>query len=265
MNYPLRNSSKPRDKKWRAKVTVAVLLLSFIFLFSRAVAFRDFFNKIALPFWKTDSYATVKFSGFFSLIGSKNSLIAENQKLQEELNGANAKLSLQKVVEKENADLKSLLGRNDSKIKVVLGVVLEKPSISPFDVIIIDIGRDKRVKKGDKVLYEGMIVIGQIEEVFEKSSKVKLYSSPGQKFTVFIGSKSIQAEAKGLGGGSFMAKLPRGAEIIEGDAAVIPSISTSVFGFVEKIETESIDSFQNIFFKIPLNLTELKWVEVEAV
>ena len=235
-----------------------------IFLFSRSDAIRGFFNKIALSFWKTDNYAAVKFSGIFSIIGSKNSLIAENQRLQEELTKANAELSIQKVVEKENDDLKSLLGRNDAKKSLVLGAVLEKPSISPFDVVIIDIGKNKGVQKGDKVLYEASIAIGQIEEVCDQSSKVKLYSSPGQKFTIFVGSKSIQAEAEGLGGGNFMVKLPRGIEISEGDSAVVPGISTAVFGFVEKIEIEPTDSFQKIIFKIPLNLTELKWVEVEA-
>ena len=70
-------------------------------------------------------------------------------------------------------------------------------------------------------------------------------------------------ELEGLGGGNFAAKLPRDVEVKEGDAAVVPSISTSVFGFVEKIELNPTDSFQKIIFKIPANLSELKWVTVE--
>lgn len=264
MNYPLRNSSKPRNGKWRVKSIVAILLFATVFLFSRVDLFRDFLNKTALPFWRIDNYAIGKFSDFFSAISSKNSLIAENRRLEEELIKVNAQLSIQKVIEKENNDLKFLFERNDAKTKVVLGAVLEKPVISPFDTIIIDIGKINGVQKGDKVLYGGVIAVGQIEEAFEKSSKVKLYSSPGQKFTVFIGSKSIQAEAEGLGGGNFMAKLPKGAEVSEGDEAVVPGISTTVFGFAHKIETDPADSFQKIIFKIPLNLNELKWVEVEV-
>lgn len=264
MSYPLRNSSKPRNGKWRVKSAVAILLFATVFLFSRVDLFRGFLNKIALPFWKIDNYAVGKFSDFFSVIGSKNSLVAENRRLEEELTKANAELSIQKVIEKENDDLKSLFERSDTKMKVILGVVLKKPVIYPFDIIIIDIGKTNGLQKGDKVLYGGVIAMGQIEEVFEKSSKVKLYSSPGQKFTVFIGSKSIQTEAEGLGGGNFMVKLPKGVEVSEGDEAVVPGISTTVFGFAHKIETDPADSFQKIIFKIPFNLNELKWVEVEV-
>lgn len=264
MNYPLKNSSKPRNEKWRVKLTVAILLFVIIFLFSRVELFRGFLNKTALPFWRFDNYAVSKLSDFFFIISSKNSLIAENKRLKEELTEVNVKLSLQKVIEKENDNLKLLLERDNAKTKIVLGAVLEKPSISPFDIIIIDIGKINGVQKGDKVLYGGVIAIGQIEEVFEKTSKVKLYSSPGQKFTVFIGSKSIQAEAEGLGGGNFIVKLPKGIEVSEGDEAIVPSISTMIFGFANKIETDPEDSFQKIMFKTPLNINELKWVEVEV-
>lgn len=245
------------------KTIIALILFALIFFVFRTAPFKEFFNKIALPFWEIDNYAAGKFSDFFSILASKKSLIIENRKLEEELNKANVELLTRKIIEKENNDLKVLLGRNNMEGKVVLGIVLEKPSITPFDVVVIDIGKNKGVQKDDKVLYKDSITIGQIEEVFANSSKVKLYSSPGQKFTALIGSKSIQVEAEGLGGGNFMAKLPRDIEINKGDAAVVPSISSSVFGFAEKIEVSPADSFQKIIFKIPLNLAELKWILVE--
>lgn len=263
MNYPLKSSSKSRNKNRRLKAVVAILLFAVLFFVFRTAPFKSFVNKIALPFWKIDNYATGKFSDFFSILVSKKSLILDNKKLEEELSKANVELSLQKIIEKENNDLKTLLGRGDEKRKVVLGIVLEKSGVTPFDVIIIDIGKVQAVQKGDKVLYDNAIEIGQIEEVFEHSSKVKLYSSPGQKFTVLIGSKSIQAEAEGIGGGNFTAKLPRDIEINKGDAAVVPTVSSSVFGFVEEIEVSPTDSFQKILFKIPLNLAELRRVQVE--
>lgn len=264
MNYPLKSSSRPRNKNRRLKAVAVILLLIGLFFLFRADILKGIFNGIATPFWKIDNYVSGGFSKFFSIIGSKKSLIIENRRLEEELSNASVGSSMQKVVQKENEDLKTLLGRNDAKIKTVLSAVLVKPSISPFDVIIIDIGQDKGIQKGDKVLYKDAITIGQVEEVSAHSSKVKLYSSPGEKFTAFIGAKSIQTEAEGLGGGNFMAKLPRDVEVNEGDEAVVPSISTSVFGFAEKIEAGPADSFQKIIFKIPLNLAELRWVLVEV-
>lgn len=263
MNYLLKNNSKPRGRNRRLKIGAIALGLTAIFLISLTGAFKGFLNKIALPFWKFDSYAALKFSDTFSLIGSKSSLISENRRLSSELDKTSADLSALKIIQKENEDLKALLGRADIKKNAVLAAVLAKPGVSPFDVIIIDAGLDKGVRAGNKVFYEGSAVIGEVEEAREKSSKVKIYSSPGEKFIALVGDKSAQAEAEGLGGGNFSARLPRGVEIKEGDAAVIPSISVSVFGFVRKIELNPSDSFQKIFFKIPANLSELKWVMVE--
>lgn len=263
MNYPLRNNSKPRNKNRRLKIGVAIILFMALFLISFTVAFKGALNKIALPFWKFDNYITQKFSDFFPIISSKKSLILENRRLAEELNKIGSDLSIQKIIQKENEDLKALLGREERKDNLILVAVLVKPSISPFDVIIIDAGKDKGIKAGDRVLYEGSAVIGEVEESYDKSSKVKMYSSPGEKFLALVGEKAVQAEAEGLGGGNFSAKLPRDIEVKEGDAAVVPSISTSVFGFVQKIELNPTDSFQKIIFKIPANLSELKWVLVE--
>jgi len=263
MNYPLKNNSKPGNKNRRLKIAAIIFIFAAIFFISLTGAFRGFINKIALPFWKFDNYVTLKFSNAFSIIGSKRSLILENRRLNLELNKIKTDLSLQKIIRKENENLKALFGRSEGKKNVVLAAVLVKPSVSPFDVIIIDIGKDKGVKEGDRVLYEGAVAIGEVEEAYSRSSKVKLYSSPGEKFVALIGETSAQVEMEGLGGGNFAAKLPRDVEVKKGDAAVVPSISTSVFGFVENIELNPTDSFQKIIFKIPANLSELKWVTVE--
>lgn len=263
MNYPLRNNSKPRNKNRRIKIGAVIILFTALFLISFTGALKGYLNKIALPFWRFDGFITQKFSNFFPIIGSKRSLILENRRLAEELNKIGSDLSVQKIIQKENEDLKALLGREEGENNLVLAAVLVKPGISPFDVIIIDVGFDKGVKAGDRVLYEGSVAIGEVEEVYDKSSKIKMYSSPGEKFLTLVGDKSVQAEAEGLGGGNFSVKLPRDIEVKEGDAAVVPSIATSVFGFVQKIELNPTDSFQKILFKIPANLSELKWVLVE--
>ena len=263
MNYPLRNNSKSRNKNKWLKFAIVALIFSAIFLISFTGAFRGYLNKIALPFWRFDSYAVNKFNNFFPIIGSKKSLILENRRLNQELSKIKADLSIQKILQKENEDLKALLGRDGARKNAVLSAVLVRPSISPFDVIIIDAGINEGVKEGDRVFYEGSVAIGEVEEAYSRSSKVKLYSSPGEKFVALIGETSAQVEMEGLGGGNFAAKLPRDVEVKKGDAAVVPSISTSVFGFVENIELNPTDSFQKIIFKIPANLSELKWVTVE--
>lgn len=262
-NYPLRNSLKHKNKNWRLKIVMLIFIFGAVLPATLTGYLKSSLSRIALPFWRLDKYAVQKFSDFFPIIHSKKSLILENRRLLEKLSKNDSDVLMTKILQKENQDLKILLGRDEIKNNLILGAVLVKPSISPFDVIIIDVGMDKGVKKGDKVLHEGSVAIGEVEEAYEQSSKVKMYSSPGEKFLALVGENNIQVEAEGLGGGNFSAKLPRGIEVKEGDEAVVPSISTLVFGFVHKIELSPTDSFQNIIFKIKTNLSELKWVLVE--
>ena len=263
MSYPQKNNYRSRGRNSRLKIIAIIIAIVILFFISQLGLLGEVIHRIASPLWKAENYTVDKFSGMFSVIRSKKSLISEGRALREELGKANANLLIQKVYQKENEDLKVLLGRNNGRKNVILSAVLVRPSISPFDIIVIDIGKGSGVEVGNKVVYEGALIIGEVSEVDAKSSKVKLYSSPGEKHIALIGPRSVQAEVEGFGAGSFMAKLPRDMEINDGDEVVMPNISMSILGFVQKIETEVADSFQKVIFKIPINLSELKWVEVE--
>src|SRR3989344_6642168 len=147
MNYLLKNNSKSRNKNKRLKFATSAIIFLAIFLISFTGAFRGYLNKIALPFWRFDSYAVNKFNNFFPIIGSKKSLILENRWLNQELSKIKADLSIQKIIQKENENLKALLGRDGARKNAVLSAVLVRPSISPFDVIIIDAGINEGVKE----------------------------------------------------------------------------------------------------------------------
>jgi cell shape-determining protein MreC len=162
----------------------------------------------------------------------------------------------------ENDDLKNILNRNKTDQKLLLATVLIKPFFSPYDTLIIDVGSSSGVVINDKVLVDNNTFIGYVSEVYDDTSKVVLYSSPGEKVNVLIGNNNVEKEAIGLGGGDFKIEIPRGIDVKEGDSIVIPSISTNVFGVVEKIEFKESDSFQTILFKNPVNISELKWVQV---
>lgn len=263
MNYLLKNNYKSRNRNSRLKIILIIIIIIILFFISRAGLFGGVINTIAVPLWKMSNYTSDKFSDMFSTVRSKKSLISEVRNLKEELSIAGVNLLIQKVYQKENDDLKALLGRNSDRKKDILSAVLVRPGMSPFDIMIIDIGKSSGVKVGDKVLYNGSLIIGIVSEVDIKSSKVKLFSSPGEKHIALIGPKSVQVEVEGFGAGNFVAKLPRDIEIKEGDEVVMPGLSTSILGFVQKIESGVADSFQKIIFKIPVNLSEIKWVGVE--
>ena len=73
------------------------------------------------------------------------------------------------------------------------------------------------------------VVLGEVAEVYETSSKVRLYSSSGEQVTVFIGGEAIMAEAKGIGGGNFEIELPQNVDVFIGDSIYIPEFHPQIF------------------------------------
>lgn len=236
-------------------------IIFFIFIFSLSYT-RNILFTVGSPLWYIKN-STVNFmSDNISVLRSKTSLVEENTQLKDQLLIKNKEQALFEILKKENEDLKNILNRKKSSQKLLLSSVLIKPFLSAYDTLIIDAGKSAGVEVGDQVLAEGNIFIGYVSDVHDDVSKVVLYSSSGEKVKVLIGNSNIEKEAIGLGGGNFRMELPREIDIKEGDNVVMPSISPNIFGTVEKIEFKESDSFQYILFKNPVNISELKWVEV---
>jgi len=215
------------------------------------------------PLWKAGNRITNTASSYGAFLDSKETLQEKNYALQKEIIELRLKLLSKDLLLQENKELKAALGRLGSK-ESVLAAVLSKPNNSPYDTLIIDIGKDKGIQKGDKVLASGEVVFGTIEEVYDKSSKVELYSSPGLIQNVLLGGGAIPATAKGKGAGNFEITLPRDVEVSLGDVVTIPDIEITILGTVLYIEKDPNSPFQTILVKSPVNLSELRVVEVVA-
>jgi cell shape-determining protein MreC len=213
-----------------------VLFLHFIFpnLISRIS------TAIASPFWSLET-------------GIRSNYLETNSILE------NAIIS---NLNKENEELKNILGRKASSSPMILGGIIKKPPFTAYDVYIVDVGGSV-VRVGNKVYVKGGVLVGEVVEVNGRYVKVKLYSSYGEKYDVLIGKSSIQATATGQGGGSFEVILPRESNVFINDEVLIPNLSPSVFGIVKSIDIESAGTFSVILFSQPINIYEQKWVQID--
>src|SRR3989344_7517314 len=87
---------------------------------------------------------------------------------------------------RENEELKTLLSRA-SVFRPLLATIIQRPPVSVYDTLILDVGQTEKVQKGNRVYSLGYIPIGEIEEVIGNTSKVKIYSSSGETFSILIG------------------------------------------------------------------------------
>jgi cell shape-determining protein MreC len=235
---------------------------------------------VARPFWH------MEFSAYSGSLDSPASLLAKNADLQNQLIEANAKLSNIQAIQDDNDSLKSLLGRQTSSstpssvirstTKVVngkkvttttadfLAAVLSKPPLAPYDEFILDIGNDYGVKVGDQIYAPGKILVGEISDVVGNTSKAKLFSSPGQKYNVIIGSSSIPTVSIGRGSGQYEAFLPNNSQISNGDFVYSPSLDDLPFGVVSDVSSDPTQTFETIYFAPSVNIFQLRWVIVRT-
>lgn len=239
MNYELKSSIRRKKIALPIKITllVTIVLVAFQFIFPTFLS--SVVTAIVSPVWKVN---IPQYTGLDQLSDNvKDTMISQ--------------------LKKENIELKEIMGRLINK-NAVIAYIIKKPPFTAYDSFILDIGTNSRVKKGDKVYVQGNFLIGEIAEVFSDTSRVKLFSSYGEKYDVLIGDKNIQATATGRGGGSFEVVIPRDLKVIEGDSVSIPNIMGSTFGIVGKVIADPARAFSTVLFSQPINIYEQKWVQI---
>lgn len=215
------------------------------------------FFKNILVSWYSNSAWFIREATFTTLekvwhpwgaIATQENLIFQNANLQ--------------VLEKENKDLKALLGREDSSTRI-LARVLVKPPQSAYDEMIVDVGIGQGVETGGQIYDENGALIGKVLETSNFFSKVKLFSSPGVEVEGEILRRGVIVTLVGQGDGSFTAQVPRDFDIKEKDIFIIPGLKSRPLASVVKIEGDAEDSFKSVFAKGFFEPRSLTWVFVE--
>lgn len=216
---------------------------------------------VGKPLWwlKNSSFET--FSNFVEFVKDKEDLLEENRNLKIKLNETISQELFYKILLEENKELKALVGRQDTPIKFILANVLVKPNLSPYDSLVLDVGKEEGVKRGDKVVFNN-VIIGELGEVYPQTAFAYLYSSPERQTNVVIGFNEISGIAQGKGGGNFEMRFPKDVLLVEKDIITLPELDLFVLGAVNKIITSPEDPFQTVLFKFPINIFELKWVQI---
>lgn len=194
---------------------------------------------------------------------SKKSLMEENENLKLKLSERDATLSNYNSVQDDNNKLKEILGRKSEEKNMVLAAILAKPKSSPYDTLIIDAGLSESVFPGEKVFAFGSVPIGRVAEAYEHSSKIILFSNPGERTEVSIEGVDVSMQIVGRGAGNFEMSLPRDLALEAGREVNLPGIDSYVVAKVVSIISDPRDAFTKALLISPVNIQELKFVEVQ--
>jgi len=225
-----------------AVITVVLLIIQLLF----PRVFTSTFSLLFSPIWSGKNTIV-------SVMTPQEQLIKENQ--------TNATSSLQALID-ENNQLKSLLNRPNGAKNLILASVLRRPPGAGYDYLVVDVGSSLAVAVGNPVYSSDSIAIGQVVEADPHSSKVELYSSSGENYDVLIGTNHIPAVASGQGGVSFSVSIAQESGVSVGDKVIIPTISSSPFGFVSAVISNPAQPFERILFSSSVNPYQLNWLLV---
>lgn len=255
-----KSSVSLRPALYVSGVLIGVVILMHFFF---PPVLKDALSHVAEPIWKGRSHVQHALTGVGGIFFTKQELQQENERLKKELNRAQVSLLNKQIIEQENRKLREVLGRVEENERGILGRVLVRPNISPYDTVLLDIGSEDGVTAGDVVLYADSTVLGEVVLTTKETSRVQLFSSPESKVHVSVGiNATVQSTARGVGGGNFQIRLPRGVEVRTGDLIVPTEYPNYVVGQVRTVEKHPSDSFQTLFVKVPVNIYEVTFVHV---
>lgn len=261
MSYLL--DRKNKQKKLR-NIILSIVLFSIIIYFNNPIFTNLSYvaNKIFKPVLVVGDNISSNLENKSYLLQSKKSLYLENENLRKELNEMSAQIYNFSALENENNKLKEIFNRQNDK-NLILATILSKPNKSIFDTIIIDVGEKDGIEVGNVVFALGRIPIGRVVEVFLDSSKVVLFSTSGEKTEIVITEGDVFMEIIGRGGGNFEMILPRDFEILKGATVSLPGLDSSVIAKVETIISDPRDSYQKALLTSPVNIQNLRFVQVD--
>ncbi len=259
-NYPLRSKPKNNDRK-----RLLIIIASFVVVAGFGFAFPNFSRNtaytISKPIWSFRSVAGNGFSSVVSFFKFKNSLIAKNEELVQEIEALKLKEIDYDILQKENQDLKAELGRRSDSKRIIVKA-LSKPPVSPYDTIVIDAGSSDGILLGDRVYMGDNIIIGIVTNVTAHTSLVELFSNGNNKQEAILSRTGTTFTLVGQGGANMKLEVPKDADIIWGDTFTYPSLSGAIVGSVYYIDTNSQSSFETIYIKAPFNVFSSKYLYV---
>jgi cell shape-determining protein MreC len=215
----------------------------------------------SVPLWRLDTrvmYIVHDIGYYFSSRKNLGKQITELTGQVETLHSLSAENIL---LADENTKLKALGLRNDATTRI-LATILIKPNRSPYDTIVVDAGTAEGVAVGQRVFARGNTLIGTVADVGAHTAHITLFSTPGQQTEGIIAGNDIMVTLIGKGGGAYEIDVPR--EVVLPQGAVVTNIATFAYPIAvigTQISSER-DALKRILAKTPINIQEIKWVEI---
>ncbi|KKQ51135.1 MAG: Cell shape-determining protein MreC [Parcubacteria group bacterium GW2011_GWD2_38_11] len=250
-------------------VAAIFLLLIFLNPYIFFNPFRSVVGAIFLPFQKVFYSVSIGIESGSEFLGSIGQLKSENEKLFKKNQELVAKNAMLNDMQNENINLRDqlrLLPRDEYDL--VAATVVSQDPHSMGNWLEIDRGSNDGIVSGMSVIVSDSILIGRIQEVNAKSSKVMLMTNSKSTVNVMTSQNSTRGVAKGeYGLGIIFDMILQTDTVAVGDDVVTSGIGGEMprglyIGSVQEVHASPDHLFQQAVIAAPLSVSKLQTVFV---
>jgi len=263
MIHQFQGKNKRNRKKKVLSIFIIVIAFGILVFSGILPILGKLFNNIGHPILQAKVAVKNSTNNINYDLKSRSSLINDIKNLSEENSNLRISMIDYQLLKDQNTKLKNILNRAPAGKKLVVASILSKPSESPYDTIIIDVGKSNGVKSGDKVYVNSTIPIGTVREIYSKTSMVELYSNPGRVTSGVVNGLDLSVDLVGRGGGNFEMSVPFKITIPEGTLIKLPGILSEVVAVTGGDITDTTDQNRKIILHGTVNIQNQSLVEVE--
>lgn len=257
-NFLQKNSFRSRRRSGRREaLVITVVFIAGVLVLS---VFGGALSTALAPLWRSNTLLTRGISNLVGSLREKDMLITENTALKERLASSEELIIALRGIASQRDELLATFGRRPPES--IPASVLVHPPETPYDVLVIDAGKDLGVGVGSAVTTPEGNGLGLVSAAFAKTAEVRLSSTSGERTDAVLERGGIPVTLVGRGGGNFSFTVPRDTAVELGDRILTPNLDARLLGVVGDIEVTPTDSFKTVLVRSPVNPSEIRFVTV---
>ena len=255
------------EKKAKFKIFLLFFFILITWFFLKGTATAAFLNYFRnFPDFNLIKFSD-KISDFFVGLFQYKLLKEENEQLIFQNRTFKSILSSYIQLQKENESLKEALKlQRKQNFRFAIGEVVARSPLNFSQSFVINQGEEAGLKVGQAVVWGQNVLVGEVSEVKETTSRIRSLNDSEFRAAVFIGEKRIEGLVKGGGLEPIKIEMvPSQMEINIGDRVITSGLDNKFprglyLGDVKNVKKIEGKIFQEIELEPALNWQELKEV-----
>jgi rod shape-determining protein MreC len=217
--------------------------------------------RITSPIWKGQNFVSNSIRYSAEMFRSKRSLAIENANLKKRIMSYDEIIMNARATNDKYEELLSVFGRDIRNVGIPATVLIHPPETA-YDILVLDAGSNLGVSENDLVSTPDGVALGRVSEVFDHTSKMRLFTSSTVQTNAVLERDSVSISLLGQGGGNFKIILPRDMDVQAGDRILTSGLDSSLIAVVSSITQKPTDAFKEVLATTPINIYTHRYVVI---